>query len=115
MLFLTPRAVFLGSQTVLQFERSWGNTGFDLLNKAEDVSCTAKGQREPRATLAVGVNNPAERAILLPPQLALDPDIHPAHGPETLYDGGVRIKLCVLEAGHKAVAPSRHPAHLRAV
>ena len=91
------------------------NASLHLLDQLQDIFGATEGEGEARASLAVRVNNPAERAVVLAPELALHPDVLATHGAQTLHDRRVRVELSVLEARYEAVAPSAHPPHFGTV
>ena len=105
----------MGDKVALRLQRGGCNARLCLCHKTKNIPCTPEGEREARASLAIRVDDLAQRAIALLSELPLNPDVLATNRAETLNDRRVRVKLGVLETWHEAIAASAHPAHLWAI
>ena len=102
----------MGDKVALRLQRGGCNAHLCLSHKTKDIPCTPEGEREARASLAIRVDDLAQRAIALFPELPLNPDVLATNRAETLDDRRVRVKLGFLETGYEFVATNAHAAHL---
>lgn len=91
------------------------SVSLELPDELENITGTSKRQREPGATLPVGVHDAAHGTVALRPQFALNAHIGSTEWTKTLYKRCVGIVFRVLETVDKVVAALTHADDLRAV